>query len=723
MRRFRLILLSLAVAAVTFDVGGHTRITTDLNFSKDVRAVLRQHCMGCHNPRGMAPSYVDLTTYGTDSAPGARAWATAIEEEILTGRMPPWQADPRFDHYSNSRRMTQEEIDIIIGWVQGGAPQGPRRGIEAPQGFGGEGWVLGSPDVVIEGEEPFMLPADQQTARTSFSVAPELTADSWVTGFEFQPGSVDAVYRMAAWIHDPAGAAPEFLEVEVQTPYDPFRDEDEREPTRLRPMRLGPHFLGQWVRGDAPVLFPQEMGRRLRMGSRLEVVVEYRRRPGDGAAEITDQSRLGLFLAQTVDEVELIIESDRVGFDSLALQGKKARKPVSSSFVISEDVRLIGLAPELSTRLSSVEVQARFPDSRTQTLLLLEDYDPEFPASFYFSEPIHVPGGTTIEMIAAFAADRGPIDGEPLVVDLLYAIDEHLVLPEPEITSGGPARPASSSGGMLVGDVFSDERMEGSSSVVVGTTVDPRGAAHMDHSPLHGGQFFMAANQYHHVEGALPSPGVFRIYVYDDFKKPIDPRNFAGRVVFEEWNEDKQVWVESSYPMAYGVPGTDYLEAQIPESLLTDFYAALWLAGEESRYDFYFEAVSTEPDAVTLAKYAALTDHSHERPPLAIPETAAEIVAGIVARTQVLRELIESDQLLALHVPALECRDLAEALLERLDGLAARDAGQVRQAAGRIMQTAYDLDRAGDLGDSGRATLVFDRFRQSLSTLDEIIKP
>ena len=140
MRPTRLLLLLAPLALLgSPPAASHTRITTDLNFGSDVRAILRKHCMGCHNPKGPAPSYVDLTTYGTDRAPGARAWATAIEEEIMTGRMPPWQADERFDHYANSRRMTQEEIDIIVGWVQGGAPQGPRRNLPPPQGYGGEG--------------------------------------------------------------------------------------------------------------------------------------------------------------------------------------------------------------------------------------------------------------------------------------------------------------------------------------------------------------------------------------------------------------------------------------------------------------------------------------------------------------------------------------------------------------------------------------------------------
>src|SRR6185369_3569075 len=105
--RVRLALALAAAVAATWiapPAGAHTRITTDLTWSEDVRPILRRHCMGCHRPGGSAPDYVDLRTYGTDSAPGARAWAAAIEEELLTGRMPPWQADARFDAFGNTRR-------------------------------------------------------------------------------------------------------------------------------------------------------------------------------------------------------------------------------------------------------------------------------------------------------------------------------------------------------------------------------------------------------------------------------------------------------------------------------------------------------------------------------------------------------------------------------------------------------------------------------------------
>lgn len=727
MRRFRLALLSFLalVPLLSAPLAAHVRITTDITFSDDVRPLLRRYCMGCHSPGGSAPDYVDLTTYGTDRAPGARAWATAIEEEVMTGRMPPWQADPRFDEFGNSRRLRQDEIETLAGWIQGGAPQGPRRDLPTPPEFEKGAWQLGEPDLIVEPPQAVVLPPKKVEATVAFDIPLDVEEDTWVTGFEFRPGDPGTVYRMAAWILDPDGAEPESLEVEIQVPYDPFRDEDEPEPTRQYRMPPGPHFLGQWLRGDAPVLLPAGMGRRLRKGSSLLLRIEYRRREMDGYdSEIEDLSRLGLFLAQEPHEVDLILLSKIATADEAEGDGGKKKRraqrksPGSADLEavlhFDEDVRLVSMFPNFGPDLDDVEVTLHYPDGQSDVLLLIEDYDPAWPASFLLEEPRQTPAGSWIEMQGTLdgTADR---EAQAFELEVAYAVNDHLVLPE--IIE--PSRQPQSRGGMmLLGDVTGLPDLASKGAPVPEPT-DPRAAAHMDHSPLHGGQFFMAANNYHHLEGALPEQGEFRLYVYDDFKEPIDPRNFAGDVVFEQWNEQEEKWMESRYPLQHAEPGAEYLYAEIPPELPAEFFASVWLAGEPVRFDFYFDELSEELSATELAKYQALGPHSHERPPLDIPESAEEIVAELVERTQILRELVLNEDWLALHIPAFDARDLAMALLDQLGGLSARERGAVRQAASRTMQSAAELDRAGDLADAGRARRAFARYEEAVRTIIE----
>ena len=695
----------------------HVRITTDINFADDVRPILRRYCMPCHNPKGSAPDYIDLTTYGNDAKPGARAWGVAIEEELLTGRMPPWTADARYDHFRNSRRMSQREIDIVVAWVQGGGPQGPRRNLPPPPEFTEEEWVLGVPDLVLEPGADTVVEPGQQTASHRERLAVELEQDAWITGYEFRPQHPGVVYRMAAWVHDPENVPPEQLEVEVQVPYDPFRDEDEPEPTRTRTATAGPHFLGQWLRGDDPVLLPDGAGKRLRRGATIELLVEYRRRPNDDSRiSVHDHSSLGLFLAQSEDEVELWVESAQAGGE-VTLKGRRAARPRTVSMTLSERARLIGLHPDVGDRLANMEVRVHFPDQRVQTVLYVPGYDPEFPASYLFEEPVHAPPGTRVELVGSFDVGKGrETVAQAFALNVDYELDDHLVLPE----IFEPREQPQTRGGMLT-EAFGGPAAGGVAGGL--DPADPNAAAHMDHNPLHGGQFFMAANSYHHLEGALPQPGEFRLYVYDDFKQPVDPRNFSGDIVFEAWNEETEDWDETRYPMA-PVVGSDHLLSELPEELPGEFFAHVWLAGDQQRYDFYFEETTVEPVGGGSRSTAIRAGpHSHERPSMTIPEDPVAIAALMANKRDRVRAQIENGEWLTLYVPAFDARDLAEVLLDRLSGLSARQRGQARKAIGRVMQSAAELDRSGDLADRARAQRAFERFDSGVRELVDLIAP
>ncbi|HVS13432.1 MAG TPA: hypothetical protein VMV46_05895 [Thermoanaerobaculia bacterium] len=697
----------------------HVRITTNITWSEEIRPILRDHCMRCHRPGGIAPSYADFTTYGTDSQPGARAWATAIEEEILTGRMPPWDADGRYGDFANPRRLSQRETDMIVAWVQGGAPQGPRRNLPPPPELTEE-WLYGEPDLVVRSAEPYELRGGQMEGSVRWEIPVDVPADTWITGFELRPDNPQAVHRMAAWIHD-GDAPPERLEVEIQVPYDPFRDEDEPEPTRRREMPHGRRFLGQYLRGDAPVLLPDGAGRRLRPGATIELQVDYRRRALEGTDRpLLDRSALGLYLARSAEEVDLVAEALALGDDTFEVSRKVARKGATVQTTLAEDVRLVGISPHVGALVEGLEVRARYPDGRDKTLLLVPEVRSEWPASFRFAEPLDAPQGTRLEMIGRFAEPAAKRVEQPFALWVDYTLDDHLVLPE-ILEPRDPAEQASR-GSMLVGAF--EPGLAGKAPGDLGEggvtspfdPADPNAAAHMDHSPLHGGQFFMAPNMYHHLEGALYEGNVFRVFVYDDFKEPVDPRNFAARIVVEHYDRESGEFTEEEFPMA-PVVGTDHLEGALDTELPAEFYAAVWLAGEEQRFDFYFDEYSQDVPAAprVVAGLPGTAEHGHERPPLDIPEDPLATVRELVTRSRRVAEKIEQGDWLFLYVPAFDGRDLAEALLGKLDGLAARDRGRARKAVSRVLQSAAELDRAGDLGDEGRA-------RQALSRFDDAVR-
>src|SRR5207247_2521626 len=105
--------LSIWLAVVT---AGHDVITTPLTYSREISRLVFERCAHCHRPGGAAFS---LMTYAE-----ARPWAAAIKEEVLERRMPPWGAVKGFGEFSDDQGLTQEQIELIADWVEGGAPEG-----------------------------------------------------------------------------------------------------------------------------------------------------------------------------------------------------------------------------------------------------------------------------------------------------------------------------------------------------------------------------------------------------------------------------------------------------------------------------------------------------------------------------------------------------------------------------------------------------------------------
>lgn len=106
------LLIALSVGAVQ----AHDIITTKITFSKEISRLIYKRCATCHREGGAAFS---LMTYEE-----ARPWAKAIKEEALERRMPPWEAIKGFGEFRDDRSLTEEELETISAWVEGGAPEG-----------------------------------------------------------------------------------------------------------------------------------------------------------------------------------------------------------------------------------------------------------------------------------------------------------------------------------------------------------------------------------------------------------------------------------------------------------------------------------------------------------------------------------------------------------------------------------------------------------------------
>ncbi len=208
--------LALGISAPLF---AHDPITTKVTFNKEIIRILDRRCLGCHREGGVAP--MSLGTYAE-----ARPWAKAIKEEILERRMPPWNAAKGFGEYANDRSLSQLETELLVDWVEGGAPVGDERDLPKPSTPA----KTAKPDLVAE-----------------HGSSPTVKTQGWISGWSFTPGS-GAVDSAEFWIEDVAG--------KKRT------------------------YLGAWVPPEGAVSWPDGTAQSLPAGSR--VIVKLHFPDGDG---------------------------------------------------------------------------------------------------------------------------------------------------------------------------------------------------------------------------------------------------------------------------------------------------------------------------------------------------------------------------------------------------------------------------------------------------------
>ena len=121
-RRSALALLFLCPAARAHDV-----ITTKLLWTQEISRLMNKHCVNCHREGGSAMS---LATY-EDAWP----WAKAIRDEVSARRMPPWGPVKGVGEFRGDPSLSQIEIDMIVNWVEGGAPKGDEIYLPPPPHF------------------------------------------------------------------------------------------------------------------------------------------------------------------------------------------------------------------------------------------------------------------------------------------------------------------------------------------------------------------------------------------------------------------------------------------------------------------------------------------------------------------------------------------------------------------------------------------------------------
>jgi len=267
--------------------------------------------------------------------------------------------------------------------------------------------------------------------------------------------------------------------------------------------------------------------------------------------------------------------------------------------------------------------------------------------------------------------------------------------------------------------------------------------AHGNHNPQHGGQFFMAGDAWHHLEGTLRPGGIFRAYLYNDFTKPLPltlARDVSGVLVVK----DSKTGQEKTLPLVRKGSALEATVGKLPFPL--EMYAKVRFTktDRDNRFDFTFDGYSKEPKAIPTATptTTAAPDPRSASPtpapsaptaapatievasgvdpalvPVPIPETVPEMLAQLKTRNEQVRQFIDKGMFAAIYVPAFQAKDLALALDEHKNELAPEKAKVAEPAITRLVRSAYLLDAFGDLGNKQQIVEAYARFNEAVGEI------
>ena len=155
-------------------------------FATDVAPILKENCVTCHQPGGIAP--FALIDYDS-----AKSHARAIADATEKREMPPMPVnnDGSCNTYSNARWLTNEEIETLAAWADAGAPEGDDSGPIVPS----PSVTLDSPDAVLELGVAYLPNDDLPDDYRCFVLPAPVAERAFMTRYEVVPGDPRVVHH------------------------------------------------------------------------------------------------------------------------------------------------------------------------------------------------------------------------------------------------------------------------------------------------------------------------------------------------------------------------------------------------------------------------------------------------------------------------------------------------------------------------------------------------
>lgn len=361
-------------------------------FNKEVIRILQKNCQTCHHPGDIAP-FSMMTFQET------RPWAKAIREAVIVRRMPPWKPTPGCGDFRDTRALSQDEINTLVAWADGGAPEGNSVDLPAATVFP-DGWPLGAPDFVATPDTDFTPPQGQDTYRCFSIPASSLRGDRFLQGLDVRPGNRKIVHHVIAY-PDPGGKSVALDAKEPGPGYTCFGGPGFDISTSVTDILAGrSYMLGGWAPGARGYFAPESSGIKISGGANDRVVIQVHYHP-TGEPE-TDRTSVGFYFAKTPVQKNLLL-LPLVNTTFTIPAGAKQHQ-VTQNFDVPALMagKVVGVTPHMHLLGKQIKVEITRPNEPTQCLINIPSWDFNWQGSYLYQSAISAPGGSRVKLTCTY---------------------------------------------------------------------------------------------------------------------------------------------------------------------------------------------------------------------------------------------------------------------------------------------------------------------------------
>ncbi|MFN0032726.1 MAG: T9SS type A sorting domain-containing protein [Flavobacteriales bacterium] len=358
---------------------------SQLTWSENMAPIVYSHCTKCHHEGGIGP--FSLMAYD-DMADGAET----ILEAINTGFMPPWPADPNYQHFAFENVLTDEEIQNIADWIAQGKPEGNPNLAPTPPVYNDDS-VL--PEIDFTGQTgDYTSTATTHDEFRTFVIDANIASDKYIDAIEVLPGNPSIVHHVLIY-YDPTD---DCLTLDANDPGPGFSTSGTGGglPDEVK-------TIAAWVPGNSPSFLPPGFAFKVEAGGNYLIEIHY---PEETDGEV-DNTTLNIHYSDSPTPRQVFLDPILYHFAPVLEEGFiyiPANDTVTfhESYQVPIGITLFNVSPHMHLIGRTVTSWGETSADGIIPFIHIDNWDFHWQYTYPFPSLMHVPASTVMKATAFY---------------------------------------------------------------------------------------------------------------------------------------------------------------------------------------------------------------------------------------------------------------------------------------------------------------------------------